>query len=80
LSKVLQVFEIGDKGGVLEVFLRSEMVEVEGRGKRLDKLCGLLDGELNEDTDGRRERIDRRETGLSGTTLLFLPPIRSQIV
>lgn len=38
MGPVLQVGKVGDEGGVLEVFLGGEMVEVEGRGKGLDEL------------------------------------------
>ena len=46
MSEVLQVFKIGDKSWVLKVLLGSEMVEVEGRGKGLDKLGRVLDEEV----------------------------------
>lgn len=40
LSPVLQVGEVGDKGGLRQELLRGEVVEVIGVGEGLDKLGG----------------------------------------
>lgn len=34
----MEVFEVGDEGGVFEVFLCGEVVEVERGGESLDEL------------------------------------------